>query len=71
MKRRCTAEILNPKTGVRSTCNNAAIVQVTSETGSQEAYCLGHKKLYDEFLIQAQHDAARWRNVPQFASADA
>lgn len=69
-RRQCSATINNPNTGQNTRCNNRAIYRVTSTTGGQEHYCLGHKKLYDDFLIQAGHDATRWRSVPQLASAN-
>jgi hypothetical protein len=65
----CTATIDDPKTGVRRTCNNPAVTRVTDTlTGSREFYCPGHQRLYEEFLQQADHDAARWRSVPQGAA---
>lgn len=71
MAKQCTASIVDPKNGVRRRCNNLAAVSVIDPGGTRENYCLGHKRLYDEFLAQAEHDAARWRNVPQGATTGA
>ena len=65
--KRCTARIRNPKSGQETRCNNPGVVAVVDPMGTREVYCLGHKALYEGFLAQAQHDAARWRNVPQYA----
>lgn len=70
MPERCTASIVDQQTEQRRRCNNEGEVAVTDVTGSREVYCHGHHKLYQEFLTQAEHDAARWRNVPQGATVE-
>jgi hypothetical protein len=73
MKDLCTATVVDYKTGKRRACLNLGVVAVTELDGSREVYCVGHNKLREEFLKQAQIDQARWNAVLHYApeAADA